>query len=110
MSDIVQVQFTIDSTEAADDIINSLLGKRLVAGAQRSSPVLSRYWWHDNIEEVTEWLVTMKTRADLAGAVVDHLMALHSYAVPEVLVLPIYGGNQDYLDWVAETTRSHPAV
>ena len=33
------------------------------------------------------------------------ILALHSYAVPEVLVTPVIGGAADYLDWIAEQVR-----
>ncbi|MBM4450545.1 MAG: divalent-cation tolerance protein CutA [Chloroflexi bacterium] len=29
----------------------------------------------------------------------------HSYTVPEVIALPIIGGNEDYLPWVDEEVR-----
>ncbi|MBM4399950.1 MAG: divalent cation tolerance protein CutA [Candidatus Cloacimonetes bacterium] len=29
----------------------------------------------------------------------------HSYTVPEVIALPIIGGNEDYLRWVDEEVR-----
>jgi periplasmic divalent cation tolerance protein len=28
---------------------------------------------------------------------------LHGYDVPEVIALPIIGGNQDYLDWIEQS-------
>ena len=31
--------------------------------------------------------------------------ALHSYTVPEVVALPILGGNPDYLRWIDESVR-----
>ena len=31
---------------------------------------------------------------------VDLVKSIHSYDVPEVIALPIVGGNQDYLEWV----------
>jgi periplasmic divalent cation tolerance protein len=29
----------------------------------------------------------------------------HTYDVPEVLALPVLGGNTDYLAWLTEETR-----
>jgi len=33
------------------------------------------------------------------------LLELHPYEVPEVVVIPIVGGHQAYLDWLAEQVR-----
>ena len=29
---------------------------------------------------------------------------IHSYDVPEIIALPIIGGNQDYLEWIDSET------
>jgi len=36
----------------------------------------------------------------------DRIRTLHSYEVPEIVVLPIGGGSADYLDWIAQAVRA----
>lgn len=45
------------------------------------------------------------TKASLLPAVTRRVKELHSYVVPEVVALPILGGNPDYLKWIGDSTR-----
>jgi periplasmic divalent cation tolerance protein len=36
---------------------------------------------------------------------ISRVKSLHSYAVPEVIALPIIAGSQEYLDWVRENAK-----
>jgi periplasmic divalent cation tolerance protein len=102
--DHVQIQFTIDGRDSADGIIDALLAERLVACGQTVGPVVSRYWWQGAVQESEEWLVLLKTRADLSVPVVDAVLARHPYETPEVVVLPVIGGAPGYLRWIEEVT------
>jgi periplasmic divalent cation tolerance protein len=100
----VQIQFTIDDPDRADDIIERLLVERLAACGQRVGPVVSRYWWKGALERAEEWLVLVKTRGDLASAVTEAVVAAHPYDTPEVLVLAISAGSPGYLLWIDGVT------
>ena len=100
----VQVQFAVDDPSIADRIVEALLRDHLVACGQRTGPVLSRYWWRDSLEQAQEWLVLLKTRADLAPRVVGEVTRHHPYEIPEVIVLPISGGSPRYLEWIDTVT------
>ena len=100
----VQIQFTIDDLGRADQIIEQLLARRMVACGQRTGPVVSRYWWQGSMERAEEWLVLLKTRSDLAAQVVDAVVDAHPYEKPEVLTLGVAGGAADYLAWVGHST------
>lgn len=66
----------------------------------------SVYRWEGKVQEAQEALVLLKC----SGAVLDPLLArvkeLHSYEVPEILVLPVAGGHAPYLAWVLESCVS----
>ena len=57
----------------------------------------SIYRWHGAIEEAAEWLLIIKSRAGLADELRAEIQRLHSYEVPEVLVLPVEDGSPSYL-------------
>ncbi len=103
----VQIQFTIDDRAAADGIVDALLTDHLVACGQRLGPVTSRYWWKGALTESTEWLVLLKTRAELRAEVVEAVKARHPYDTPEVLVVEV-SGTPGYLGWVDEVTGGGP--
>ena len=46
----------------------------------------------------------IKTRAELADKVIAEARKLHPYANPALVVLPVAGGSEDFLRWIAEQT------
>lgn len=81
---------------------DSLLDARLAACVQIIGPVESRYWWQGNREIAGEWLCLVKTRTALLDRVIAAVRAAHSYDTPEVLAVPIIGGDPAYLAWLAD--------
>jgi len=102
----VQIQFAIDDSAMADSIVDALLNDHLVACSQRTGPVLTRYWWKGSLEQADEWIVLLKTRADLAARVVDAILERHPYETPEVIILSIAAAAPNYLAWIDSVTCS----
>lgn len=88
------------SAEEAGRIADALLDARLAACVQLVGPVESRYWWQGSRESATEWLCLAKSRTDLLDRVVAAVRAIHSYETPEVIAVPIVGGDPAYLAWL----------
>ncbi|KAL6554979.1 hypothetical protein OROGR_006237 [Orobanche gracilis] len=63
--------------------------------------VLTEY----QIQTDSEELLIIKTRESLLEALTEHVKANHDYEVPEVIALPITGGNLRYLEWIKNSTR-----
>lgn len=101
-----QVSTTTDTREAALSLAESAVQARLAACAQVLGPITSTYWWEGKVERAEEYLVLLKTTAERADALRDHLIAQHSYDVPEVIHTPITAGNPDYLSWVGQETST----
>ena len=101
---VVQLQVVGDDRAALDTLVEHLLERRLVACGQLLGPLVSRYRWQGRVERAEEWLVLLKTRAALVDAVRAVVVERHPYDVPELIVLPVVGGNPDYLDWVGQET------
>jgi periplasmic divalent cation tolerance protein len=57
------------------------------------------------METTREWSVLFKTAPDRVEALIDQVRAAHPYAVPEILVTWVEGGNPDYSAWLHEQTR-----
>jgi periplasmic divalent cation tolerance protein len=101
---IVQVQVVHDDRAALDGIIDNLIDERLIACGQIMGPITSTFFWDDAVQKEEEWLALLKTTTDTLDDLVTRLAELHSYEVPEILVLEIAAGYVPYLDWVAERT------
>ncbi|MDT8342367.1 MAG: divalent-cation tolerance protein CutA [Longimicrobiales bacterium] len=74
--------------------------ERLAACANLIPGVESVYRWQGGVEEAAETLLVLKTTAARVEALRARVRALHSYDVPEFLVLPVEGGLEPYLAWV----------
>lgn len=109
MSHVV-VLVTGPSAEEAERIGRALVEERLAACANLIPSISSTYWWKGKVEEASEALLVMKTRQDLLERLTARVRALHSYTVPEVIALPILGGNPDYLKWIDDSTASSPST
>jgi periplasmic divalent cation tolerance protein len=86
-------------TAEARDLATTLLEERYVACASMSD-VTSRYIWNDDVEEAEETLLVMKTVRKQWPTLRERIRELHSYDVPEVLMVPVSDGAADYLAWL----------
>ena len=96
---------TVGDTAEAERIGRTLVSERLAAAANLVPGVRSFYWWEGEVRGGAEVLLVLKTCTDLADRAVERIKGLHSYVCPGIVVVPIAGGNQDYLDWIAAETR-----
>ncbi|USX48167.1 divalent-cation tolerance protein CutA [Lentzea sp. HUAS12] len=103
MSGANVVTTTVDSPEAAESLAKGIVEARLGACVQ-IVPIRSVYRWEGEVRVDAEWQCVVKTSAIRVDELVAHIKARHSYDVPEVVVTPVTGGNDDYLAWVSEET------
>jgi periplasmic divalent cation tolerance protein len=66
----------------------------------------SIYRWKGAIEAADEVVMVVKTRASLAEQVTVAVKESHSYETPAILVLPVAGGNQSFIDWILAETEA----
>ena len=62
--------------------------------------VSSLFRWQGKLDSAQENLLIIKTKASLLAEIVRLVKEIHSYEVPEIIALPIIGGNEDYLKWI----------
>lgn len=101
----VVIFITTGTDEEAHRIANMLLNQRKVACVNILPKVRSLFWWQDKLDSAQESLLIIKTKASLLDEVVMLVKEIHSYDVPEVIALPIIGGNPDYLEWIGKEVR-----
>lgn len=97
---------TAGSPEEAARISHELVERRLAACVSRVPGLLSVYRWQGAVEEADEILLLIKTSTDRLTGLEAALRELHSYDVPEFLVLPVASGSQAYLDWLFASVGS----
>jgi len=99
-SEHVVLFITTADEEEARLISRVLLEQKKAACVNIVPGVSSLFWWQGNIDSAQESLLVVKTRAMLVDDIVQLVKQLHSNDVPEIIALPIVGGNKDYLEWV----------
>jgi len=99
------VLVTCASIAEARRIARSVVEKKLAACANILTGVESIYRWKRKVERAREVLVVIKTTAWRIVQLEREVQRLHSYDVPEFIVLPIAAGSCKYLSWIQENTR-----
>jgi len=102
----VFIYVTCESDEQAADIGKTLVAQRLVACVNLIGGMKSFYWWDGGVQSGNETVLIAKSTDALAGKATERIKKLHSYKVPCVVVLPIAGGNPDFLAWIREETQA----
>lgn len=100
----VELQITCGDPAEAERIAGVLVERRLAACVQQTT-TRSTYRWDGELQHDDEVLLLAKTTPDRVEAATAAVLALHSYDVPAVTVVPIVGGSDDYLAWVVAETR-----
>jgi periplasmic divalent cation tolerance protein len=96
----VIVMVAAGDKQEARNLCMKLLEEKLIACANIIGPVSSHFHWSGKIETTEEYIVFMKSRADLFESISERITEIHSYEVPEILALKVVNGSQKYLRWL----------
>jgi len=99
----IVILITTGSEEEAHRIAAQLLNQRKAACVNIVPRVDSLFWWQGKLDSAQETLLVIKTKASKLKEITELVKKVHSYEVPEVIALPIVGGNEDYLKWLDTT-------
>lgn len=100
-SEFAVVIVTASSNDEADKITSVLLKKRKAACVNIIPRVNSHFWWKGKIDSSDEALMVIKTKVSVVPDIIELVRKNHSYTVPEIIALPLIGGDQDYLEWIS---------
>ena len=100
------VLVTCGSLAEGRKIAQGVVKKRLAACVNvGTAPVESVYWWKGKVEKAKEFLLVMKTTAGRLKELEKEVKRMHSYDVPEIVVIKIESGSAEYLAWIRESTK-----
>jgi periplasmic divalent cation tolerance protein len=89
---------------SAQRLAELLVERRVAACVNVLAPCRSVYRWEGKTESATEVPVLIKTTAARYAALEAEIRSAHSYALPEIIAVPIQRGLPEYLSWVAAET------
>jgi periplasmic divalent cation tolerance protein len=86
----------------AEKIAKALLGEKLAACVNVSS-VRSYFAWKGDMCNEMEELMIIKTKMSFCERIRSRIKELHSYELPEIIFIPIVGGDVGYLQWINQS-------
>jgi periplasmic divalent cation tolerance protein len=104
MIDVVLILTTVPDDARAETLARTLVEERLAACVNVHGPMTSIYRWKGEVEREAERQLIIKTTRDRVPALEARIKGLHSYELPEFVIVPIEGGSGAYLDWVRGET------
>jgi periplasmic divalent cation tolerance protein len=102
---VALIYSTIGNIKDARRISHILLEEQIVACVNIIPMIESIYKWQDKIENTEEVIIIAKTVDKNVKKAIKKIKSLHTYELPDIIVIPVIGGLKDYLDYIAyETT------
>ena len=96
---------TAGSQTEARKLARALVQRKLAACVNIVPGVESIYRWQGQIESSQEWLLVVKASETKVKAAGDLIRKMHSYDLPECLVLEIESGSKEYLKWMDDCLK-----
>lgn len=100
------IYMTAGSREEARKIGKELVIARLAACVNILDNMNSLYMWQGKVQDDSEIVMIAKTTEDRVPQLIEKVKSLHSYECPCIVSIPVSGGNQAFLDWIAEEVKA----
>ena len=98
--EVLVVLTTWPDVEKARAAARVLVEEKLVACANIIPGVESIYRWEGKVETGAEVMMILKTTIARYQMMETRILSLHTYKVPEIVVLRVTDGLPSYLRWV----------
>lgn len=104
-TNFIEVHWTSGSLDEARKISRYLVQERLVACAQITPWIESIFMWNNQIDTAQESKVVLKTTLENYNEIKKAIKENCTYEVPEITFVRLDGGNEEYLNWLNESTK-----
>ena len=99
------VLVTAPNAAEAERIAQKVVQKGLAACVNIVPKLLSIYRWEGNVERDMETLLVIKSTKKALPKLKKRIKKMHSYKVPEILVLKVDEGDREYLEWIDSVVK-----
>lgn len=108
--EIVVALTTVTTEKQARILAEYLVAESLAACVQVDGPIQSHYVWptesgQDQLEESTEFRLSIKATPSQTKDIEGRLAEIHPYELPQWIVIPAEA-SRDYLEWVKNSKKS----
>ncbi len=104
MDKYIIVTTLCDQEKIANNIVDTLLEKKLVAGSQMTK-VNSKYWWNNKLEECIEYKLEFRTKESRFNEIEKEIKKIHNYEVAEISSYEIKNTSKEFLSWIDENIK-----
>ncbi|MRS16751.1 divalent cation tolerance protein CutA [Enterobacteriaceae bacterium RIT691] len=101
----VVVLCTAPDEATAQDLAAKVLAEKFAACVTILPGATSLYYWEGKLEQEYEVQMLLKSDTEHQQALLECLKAHHPYQTPELLVLPVSHGDNEYLSWLNASLR-----
>ena len=103
MKNPIVILTTASTKTEADKIATKLVREKLAACINIIPNIKSIYRWKDKINKDSEYLLIIKTVQRVEEEIFKNICKLHSYDTPEMISIPVTGGEKNYLNWLSKS-------
>ncbi len=96
----IVVFITASDKKEARRIAQKLIKNKLVACVNIIDKIESVFWWKGKVDAANEALLIIKSKKKNFAKITRLTKSMHSYAVPEIIALPVIAGEKKYLRWI----------
>jgi periplasmic divalent cation tolerance protein len=104
-SDISLVYVTVPDQATAVTIAEQVVALKLAACANIVGPTQSIFWWEEELQQTSEFIIYFKSRDALFERLRAAIVEIHPYSIPCVAAFPITMVHAPFLQWVLESTN-----
>ena len=98
------IYMTAGNKDEATKIGKELVTSRLAACVNILDDMNSFYLWQGEIQDDREVVMIAKTTEERIPQLIEKVRSMHSYDCPCIVSLPVAGGYQPFLDWIADNS------
>jgi len=104
-TEFLTVYCSVPDAGTGKRLAETVVKEGLCACVNRIPGIVSHYIYEGEYCEEGEELLLIKTTAAAFERLKARIEALHPYDVPEIIAVPVFGGNESYLSWLLNSVK-----
>jgi len=98
----ILVMITTESSKTNALRMAKLLIQNKLAACVSMKQIFSIYEWDDDIEETSEFEITIKSKPEFKDYLIEFLNKISTYDVPQIIYKK-YDSDMKYYEWISKT-------
>jgi periplasmic divalent cation tolerance protein len=104
LNEFCLVYVNATSEKEANKIVEILLEKRLIPGANIIKAPCA-YWWKGKVKKRPDFVIFSTTKSKKSKEIIEEIKKVHSDKVPAIGFYELKEGNPDFLKWMDKEVK-----